>query len=106
MLLELSVSQLSPGWIRAEPQFVVLPVLACVWLPFAIGLWFDRRWAWIGSFVLSFISALYVALASVTWRPNLSWLECLLWVVPAALVIAALLHTRHHFLRASYGKPG
>ena len=94
--------------IQTEPQIVLLPVLACLWLPFALGLWFDRRWAWIGSFmfcVLSLFVAFYIAWGSVAIANDEGWqnrqLIEFVWIVPAVIVVAMLLHARRHFFRAS-----
>lgn len=89
-----------------EPSMIVLPVLACVWFPLAIGLWFEHRWAWIGAFVINVLLlfvAIYVAYFGLSaaahegWQHR-SWLE-FVWVVPATVVTAALLHTRRDYFR-------
>jgi len=112
-LVWFSVRHFSWSWLRAEPQISALPLFACVWLPFAIGLWFERRWAWVGAFALSVLSlfvALYIACFAVSaathegWQHR-SWLE-FVWVIPAMLVVAALLHTRHAYSRESRTETG
>lgn len=92
--------------LRVEPDLIAVPLLCLLWLPFALGILFDRRWAWYGSFafsVLSLFVAFYVAGMSMTIAQHeggsiMSWPE---WV-GAALAIAVvtlLLHTRHQFLK-------
>jgi len=104
ILLRFALRTSTWTWLQAEPDMIALPVVACVWLPFAVGLWFERGWAWMGSFCLSTLSlfvTVYFALFGVQvamhegWQHR-SWLE-FVSVAPAILVTAALLYTRRHF---------
>ena len=81
-----------------------IPIAALGWLPFALGLLFDRAWAWYGSFVFAVLS-LFVAFY-VTWMAvafaiseggNFYWE--LFGSIIAVAVVAALLHVRNLFLK-------
>jgi len=112
-LLWILLSQFSWSWLQAEPQFIVLPLLALGWLTFGIGLLFDRSWAWYGSFVYSGI-ALFVAFyilwadipiiqeegSSFFWQHQAGSFYCeVVGAVLAVTVVSFLLHSRQHFLR-------
>ena len=102
VLLRLWLRHFSLSWLRAEPEMLAIPVLACVWVPFAVGLWFDRRWAWTGAFALSVLSlfvALYIACFAVSAATHEGWQhrhwQEFVYIGPAILVVAGLLHIRH-----------
>jgi hypothetical protein len=112
-LLWISLSQFSWSWLQAEPQFIMLPLLALGWLTFGIGLLFHRSWAWYGSFVYSVISlfvAFYILWADIPivqgegrrffWQHQAGSFYCeVVGAVLAVTVVSLLLHSRQHFLR-------
>jgi hypothetical protein len=112
-LLWVSVSEFSWKWLLVEPQYAVLMVLALGWLTFAVGLLFDRSWAWYGSFVYTVLS-LFVAFylvwstfaimqdegGSYFWKNQAGSFYCeLIGAVLAVAVVSVLLQTRHKFLK-------
>jgi hypothetical protein len=101
---------------RDDPNLVAISIACLSWLPFAIGLIFDRAWAWYGSFVFSVLSVFpcfYLLLWDVlgmahslgegeTLRLNALFDpyggSVLFACVIALAVVAALLRTRHQLL--------
>ncbi len=112
-LLWFSLSNFSWSWLQPEPQFFVLIILALGWLTFAVGLLFDRSWAWYGSFVytvLSLFVAFYILLTSFAimqdegrsyfWNYQAGSFYCeVIGAVFAVAVVSVLLHSRHQFLK-------
>ena len=112
-LLWFSSSQIRWSSLFDEPLDVVLPLLALGWLTFAVGLLFDRSWAWYGSFVYSVISlfvAFYILLLDIStiqeegiksfWQDLAGSFCCeVVGAVLAVTVVSFLLHSRQHFLK-------
>jgi hypothetical protein len=88
-----------------EPYLLAIPTLSALWLVFALGLFFNRRWAWYGSFALTALS-LFVAFyltypafsMAVEDRRSTTWQE-LTASLMAIVVVGLLIHTRSKFLR-------
>jgi hypothetical protein len=103
-LLWVSLSDFSWTWFRVEPHMIAIPIASLAWMPFAVGLFFERGWAWYGSFVLTVLS-LFVAFY-VTWMSaaiarheggSFHWE--IVGSMIALAVLAALLQTRQDFLK-------
>ena len=95
-----------PGYLRHDYFPVVLGVLAQVWVLVAIALFFERRWAWRGSVlftVCSLLGTLYIAVETILYasRPvaGIFILEVSSTLLLPILVLAALMFSRHRFLK-------
>jgi hypothetical protein len=92
------------SYLREEPYMIAMPMAALSWLPFAVGLFFNRAWAWYGSFVFTVLSlfvAFYVTWMSVTivhFEGGSFYWELFASAIALAVVVA-LLYTRHQFLK-------
>jgi hypothetical protein len=108
-LLSVSLPEL-----HTEPYLVALSLLALVWISFAVGLLSDRPWAWFGSFVCSVLwlfglfYCIWMDIAIMQDEGRRVFFESqagffyweLIGAVIAVVVVGALLHTRHQFLRS------
>lgn len=112
-MLWISLREFSWSWLLVEPQYAVLMALALGWLAFAVGLLFDRSWAWYGSFVYSVLSlfvAFYILWGDIPimqeegsgffWKYQAGEFCCeVVGAASAATVVSVLLHSRHQFLK-------
>jgi hypothetical protein len=90
-----------------HPFEIAKPILGLVWLVFAIGLLFERRWAWKGSMVftiLSVIAAIFIVWQTVALQLEFPHGSSLLELAGVPLlplaVLTLLLWTRHQFFES------
>jgi hypothetical protein len=106
VILRFSLRDISWSLLQIEPEVIVVPLLCRASICFAVGLWLERCWGWIGAFsvsVLSLFVALYFILSSVGmvaaegWR-HWRWIEFTVefaWCVAAILLLILLPQARH-----------
>ena len=100
-VLQAVLSDFSWSWAQAEPLIMLLIVVPAAWLVFTVGLLFDRKWAWFGSFTcttFSLFAGVWVTMLSLDNRASFIWE--LVGTVVALSVLGLLLHTRGAFCSA------
>ena len=99
-MLWISTPGLSWSDVRHEPFALFLPLLALIWITFAIALFFGRLWAWFGSFaftVFSLFTGVWFSLQAVSLSIPGELAFDLVGIFIAFVVLAALLQTRHSY---------
>lgn len=105
-MLWVSAPGLSWNYVRHEPIALFLPLIALIWMPFAVALFWGRIGAWFGSFVFTIFSlftGIWFSMQAVSLSISGELAFDLAGVVIAFVVLAALLHTRHSYFN-KHGK--